>query len=118
MRAKRAQFARDAHRQRGEESRTIESRQRGREAKGLLVAVAARDPAEVELVADGIPLPRQAGRERQLHAPRDEQHARLHPRATLRKVDSSSPKTRSGAYAATDCAAAPRKRSRNMSSAK
>src|SRR6185312_12577584 len=118
MRAERAQLTRDAHGQRREEGGAVERRQGRREMKVLVMAVAACEHAEVELAADSIPLARQAGRERQLHAPRHEQHARLHARATRRNVDSSSPKTRSGAYAATDCAAAPRRRSRSASSAK
>src|SRR5262245_48916440 len=84
----------------------------------LVMPVAARKHPEVELAADRVPLPLEARRERQLYTPRDEQHAWLHTPATLRSVASSSPNTRSGAYAATEAAAAAPNRSRSASSVK
>ena len=113
-----AQLAGDAHRQCREERRAVERRQRAREMKAVVVAASAREYAEVELVPEGVPLAREARRQRQADAPRDEQDARLHERAARRNVDSSSPKTRSGAYAATEGAAPARRRPRSSASAK
>src|SRR6266516_2894838 len=113
-----AELQRDAERQRREERWTVERRQLPGQMERAVASAAAGKHAVVDLGADRVPLARQARRQRQLDAPRHEQDARLHVTAIRRRVCSSSPKTTSGAYSATDAAAAPRNRSRSSSSAK
>ena len=57
----------------------------------------AREDAQIELLAEGVPLARERGIERQpVPRPPDEQDAGLH-RAISSSFRSSSPKTRAGA---------------------
>src|SRR3954466_11031459 len=118
MRPEGTQFARDAKRQRGEERRSVRHGQLARQSKDTVAAAATGEHAEVDLLTDRIPLARKARRQGLLDSPRHKEDAWLHARATRRRARSSSPKTRSGAYSATDPAAAPRRRSRRESSPK
>src|SRR5205085_4097139 len=124
VRAKLTQLARDADRERRVEERAVERARpnRFREPERRIVAVRplgrAREHAEVELVAECGPFACERGVERQpVTRPPDEQHAGLQP-ASSSSFRSSSPKTRSGAYSATEEAAAARKRSRSSRSVK
>src|SRR5207244_9971026 len=88
------------------------------ELESAVASASACEHAELDLLADRVPLAREARRERQLETAGDEEDARLHAPATSSNVVSSSPKTRSGAYSATEGAAAARRRSRSSSSSK
>ena len=124
LRTKRAQLPRDPKRQGGVEDGAVDTARakRWRKTERRIVAVGpgrrAREDAQIERLAERIPLASERGIERQPVArPPDEQDARLH-RAISSSFCSSSPKTRAGVKSATDGAAPARSRSRSSGSEK
>ena len=122
-----AQLAGDAHRQRERGTRRRRARAAGAAATSVNVPSRVGEPGAAlpstrtsRSRAERVPLLAQARVERQPVArPAHEEDARPQRlRATRASVASSSPKTRSGAYAATDGAAAARSRARSSSSPK